>query len=138
VKNFQELAQELEKYFFTIEYREKNRQFYSNFAKSVDNAKQNQKTNKIGKVNIKKSQHLQKIYVRLVQILKCELFRQKIKKDKPIYRVWYQQKDKLPCYFLLDTYQKHREKQLDQLSVGSVSNLVLNQGQVYQFFYGFG
>lgn len=130
MKNFRELAQELEKFFFTAEYKEKNQQFY--------NANQSQKTSKIDKKDIKEKKNLQKTYVRLAQILKRELFCQRIKRVKPIYKFWYQKKNEKPRFFLLDTYQKHRKSQLNQLPVGSINNFILNQGQTYQFFYGFG
>jgi hypothetical protein len=80
----------------------------------------------------------QRIIIQLAQILKKQLLPFKSKDGGDIYKFWYSQKGRSSRYFLLDTYQKHREKQLDQLPVGSVNNFVLNQGQIYQFFYGFG
>jgi len=151
-ESIQKVSEIFAKYFLLIECKEKVQQFYSDFAKSNNNVNQSQKVNQISKESklteplsksenksSKEKQHyLQKSYIKLAQILKWELFRQRVKRDKPIYKLWYQQKDKKPRYFLIDTYQKYREMVLDRLPVGSVNNLVLNQGQVYQFFYGFG
>jgi len=89
------------------------------------------------KVGILSRTSSQKIIIKLAQILKKQLLPFKSKDGGNIYKFWYQQKEKSLCYFLLDTYQKHREMILDQLPVGSVNNFILNQGQIYQFFHGF-
>lgn len=145
-KSIQKVGEIFGKYFLLIECKEKFSQLRADFAKSSNNTNQSQKSSKISKENTRESYRivsqrqwpLQKSYIKLAQILKWELFHQRIKRGKPIYKVWYQQRGKSSRYFLLDTYQKHRERQLGQLPVGSVNNFILNQGQVYQFFYGFG
>lgn len=134
-ESIQEVSEVFAKYFFRIECKEKYSQLRADFANCSINTNKEQKNSPIKK----KPQFSQRSYIKLAQILKWELFRQRVKREKPIYKLWYQQKTgKMPRYFLLDTYQEHRERQLDQLPVGSVNNLVLNRGEIYQFFYGFG
>jgi hypothetical protein len=55
---------------------------------------------------------------------------------KPIYKFSYQKTNGSKGYFLLDTYQKHRELLLNHLPLGLTTNLVLNQGDIYQFYLG--
>jgi hypothetical protein len=144
-ESIQKVSEIFEKYFLLIECKEKVQQLHADFADCSINTSQEQKISQINKENTKENYLIsqrkevsQKVYIKLAQILKWELFQGRTKREKPLYKLWYQQKDRTPRYFLLDTYQKHRELVLDKLPTGSVNNFILNQGQVYQFFYGFG
>jgi hypothetical protein len=141
-QNIAEVAQLFSKFFFEIDYEVKMKQLQSQLKKNQPNSikvievkKTAEKSNLIQSERPKTSQ---KIIIKLAQILKKQLLPFKSKDGGNIYKFWYQQKEKSLRYFLLDTYQKHREMILDQLPVGSINNFILNQGQVYQFFYGFG
>ena len=120
-KDIQEVSKVWEKYFFVVECKGKTSKKTKSNIKSIEVK------------NTEKNKNEQTI-IKLAQIIKRELFRQRVKRDKPIYKIWFQQSGKSKRYFLLDTYQKHREKQLDQLPVGSINSFILNQGDYYQFY----
>lgn len=132
-KNIEAVNKIFAKYFFSLECKENSTQ------KSVSKSTSEKKTNGIEIINSTKPVINQdkKAYIRLAEIIKKELFKPWIKRDKPIYKVWYQQTNQSKRYFLLDTYQKHREMVIDQLSTGTIASFVLNQGNPYQFFYKF-
>jgi hypothetical protein len=77
-----------------------------------------------------------KIFINSAQIIKREIFKPWLKRAKPIYKISYQKTSGRKGYFLLDSYQKHREFLLNHLSLGLTTNLVLNQGNIYQFYLG--
>ena len=71
-----------------IECKEKVSQLHADFASSYINTNQEQKNKQIRKENISKNKEVsQKVYIRLAQILKWELFQGRIKREKPIYKV---------------------------------------------------
>jgi hypothetical protein len=134
-QNLAEVAQLFSKFFFMIDCEAKMNKIQVGVKR---NQVLNIKINEVEKSTELSKEASKKIIIQLAQILKRRLLPFKSKDGGNIYKFWYQQKGKSSRYFLLDTYQKHRKRVLDQLPVGSINNFILNQGQVYQFFYGFG
>lgn len=135
-QNIAEVAQLFSKFFFMIDYESKMNKLQAKVEKNqVQDVRVNEVKKSMEELNKKPSQ---KIFIQLAQILARQLLPFKSKDGGNIYKFWYRQQGKSSRYFLLDTYQKHRERQLDQLPVGSVNNFILNKGNTYQFFYGFG